>query len=384
MAWNEPGDNGNNGGSKDPWGNNNDGPPDLDEALKRFQERFGGLFGGGKGNGSGGAASAGGGPTLGSIGLLLGVIALIWGALGFYQIDQQEEAVVLRLGKYHETTGPGLHWNPRFIDSVNIENVTRVRAISHSAHMLTEDENIVDVALSVQYTVNDLQKYFLAIKNPEVSLQHATESSLRHVVGGSLMDEVLTAGREQISVEVQERLQAYVDLYQTGILVAKVNVEGTQPPEEVKEAFDDVIKAREDEVRSRNEAESYANKIVPEARGLAQRQLEEANAYKEQVVANSEGESERFEKLLAEYRKAPQVTRERLYLDAVQGVMSRSSKVMIDVEGGNNMLYLPLDKIVQQQNTTTSNESMRRIADEVERRITGSTTVTGTRRREGR
>ncbi|MEM8497014.1 MAG: FtsH protease activity modulator HflK [Pseudomonadota bacterium] len=381
MAWNEPGNNGN--GSKDPWGNNNDGPPELDEAWRRFKSSLDGIFGGS--GGSGGSTGAGGsGFTAGSFGVFALAVAIIWGASGFYQVDQQEEAVVLRFGVYLETNGAGLHWNPRFIDEVTRENVTKVRSISHSAHMLTEDENIVDVSLSVQYTVNDLQKFVLAIRDPERSLQHATESSLRHVVGGSGMDEVLTAGREQIATEVQARLQDYVDVYQTGILVAKVNIEGAQPPDEVKAAFDDVIKAREDEVRSRNEAEAYANQIVPEARGAAQRQLEEANAYKEQVIANSEGEAERFEKLLSEYRKAPQVTRERLYLDAVQEVMSKSSKVMVDVEGGNNLLYLPLDKIVQNSAAAGGQvDQIRSLTDQVVRQIKADS-QNAARRREGR
>ncbi len=381
MAWNEPGNNGN--GSKDPWGNNNDGPPELDEAWRRFKDRLDGIFGGGSG-GSGGASAGGSGFTAGSFGVFALAVAIIWGASGFYQVDQQEEAVVLRFGVYLETNGAGLHWNPRFIDEVSKDNVTKVRSISHSAHMLTEDENIVDVSLSVQYTVNDLKKFVLAIRDPERSLQHATESALRHVVGGSAMDEVLTAGREQIATEVQARLQNYVDVYQTGILVAKVNIEGAHPPDEVKAAFDDVIKAREDEVRSRNEAEAYANKIVPEARGAAQRQLEEANAYKEQVVANAEGEAERFEKLLAEYRKAPQVTRERLYLDAVQEVMSNSSKVMVDVEGGNNLLYLPLDKLVQNSSGVgSSTDQLRSLTDQVVRQIKADS-QNAARRREGR
>lgn len=380
MAWNEPGNNGN--GSKDPWGNNNnEGPPDLDEALKKFQERLGGIFGS---SGGGSGSGNGSGFTAGSFGVFFVAILIVWGISGFYQVDQQEEAVVLRLGVYHGTNGAGLHWNPRFIDKVTVGNVTKVRSISHSAHMLTEDENIVDVSLSVQYTVNDLRNFTLEVRDPERSLQHATESALRHVVGGSAMDEVLTAGREQIAVDVQTRLQDYVDLYQTGIQVAKVNIEGAHPPDEVKAAFDDVIKAREDEVRSRNEAESYANKVVPEARGNAQRQLEEANAYKEQVVANSEGEAERFEKLLTEYRKAPQVTRERLYLDSVQKVMSKSSKVMIDVEGGNNMLYLPLDKIVQQSSSSSLNDRERRqITDQVIQQIKADG-LSNSRRREGR
>lgn len=379
MAWNEPGNNGN--GSKDPWGNN-DGPPELDEAFKKLQERMGGLFGGGSG-GSGGNAS--GGPSAASFGVFLAAVLILWAFAGFYQVDQQEQAVVLRLGTYHQTNGAGLHWNPRLIDKVQIENVTKVRTISHSALMLTEDENIVDVSLSVQYNVRDLKSFVLDVRDPEISLRHATESSLRHVVGGSIMDDVLTSGRESIAIEVQTRLQEYVDLYATGIQVFKVNIEDSQPPQQVKAAFDDVIKAREDEVRFTNEAEAYANDIIPIARGLAQRQLEEANAYKERVTANSEGEAERFEKLLSEYRKAPQVTRERLYLDAVEEVMSSSSKVMVDVEGGNNMLYLPLDKIIgqQQPRAGTAAVDIRDLTNQVVNEINRGT-QRSSRRREGR
>ena len=381
MAWNEPGNNGN--GSKDPWGNGDDGPPDLGEAFKRFQDKLG--LGG---NGGSGGSSNGAGLGGGSLAVFAVVGLLLWAAMGLYQVDQQEEAVVLRLGVYHSTSGAGLHWNPPLIDSVTKINVTKVRSISHAAHMLTEDENIVDVALSVQYTVNDPKSFLLDIRAPEISLKHATESALRHVVGGSAMDEVLTAGREQISIDVEARLQRYVDLYQTGILIAKVNIEDTQPPEEVKAAFDDVIKAKEDEVRERNQAESYANKIIPESRGQAQRQLEEANAYKERVVARSEGEAARFEKLLAEYRKAPKVTRQRLYIDAVEGVMKNSSKVMVDVEGGNNMMYLPLDKIVSQPSqsataTMGSVQDLRTLTNQVVQQIKADSQAAA-RRREGR
>lgn len=382
MAWNEPGK---NGGQKDPWGGGDQGPPDLDEALKRFQERLGGIFGGG---GGGGAASAGG-PSAASFVVFLVVAFLIWVAMGVYQVDQQERAVVLRLGVYHSTETPGLHWNPKFIDDVTVENVTRVRSHSHSAHMLTEDENIVEVTLSVQYTIADLKNFLLEIAGPESTLADATESALRHAVGGSKMDQVLTAGREQLGIEVQQRLQNYLDAYLSGIQVAQVNIERTNPPAEVQAAFDDVIKAREDEVRSKNEAEAYANGIIPEARGQARRQIEEANAGKDRAIAESEGEAARFEQLLSEYKKAPEVTRERLYLAAMQSVMENTSKVMIDSEGGNNLLYLPLDKIIQSTNSgaTSNNMSisesgMRQLTDSVLQRI--RTDNAQSRRRESR
>jgi membrane protease subunit HflK len=298
MAWNEPG-----GGSnkpKDPWsggGGGDQGPPDLDEALKKLQEKLGGLFGGGKGGGGGGGISA---PGLS--GAMLAVVAagavLVWALMGFYQVDQQERAVVLRFGEYHDTVQPGLEWNPPMIDEIIKVNTTKVRSASFREIMLTQDENIVEVNLSVQYVIDDPEKFVLRVRDPERSLQHATQSALRHVVGGTAMDLVLTEGRAQIGIEVQQRLQSYLDSYETGIRVSKVNVDDSQPPSQVQAAFDDVIKAREDEERVKNEAQAYANGIIPEARGQAQRQFEEAGAYKEQVVANADGEAYRFNKLL--------------------------------------------------------------------------------------
>jgi len=344
MAWNEPG----GGKQKDPWGGGDQGPPDLDEAFKKFREKLnsllGGRSGGGGGGGNGGVALSGN--LLATI--VIG-IALIYGALGFYQLDQQERAVVLRLGKYLETVKPGLHWNWPGIDQITKVNVTKVQSVSHRSVMLTEDENIVDVAISVQYRVADPQNYVLRVKSPEASLEQATESALRHAVGGALMGQIITEGREQIAVQVQERLQQYLDAYQTGIQVAKVNIEDAHAPAQVQEAFDDVTRAKEDRERLKNEAETYANGIIPEARGRARRQIEEANAYRDQVVARAEGEAARFEKLATEYRKAPEVTRQRLYIDAIQSVLSSNNKVLVDVQGGNNVLYLPLDKIMGSQ-----------------------------------
>ncbi len=361
MAWNEPG-----GNNQDPWGGNrgNDGPPDLDEALKKFQEKLGGLFGGG----SGGSSSGFGGAIFG---IILVVVVVIYGLLGIYQVNQQERAVVLRLGVYAETKGPGLHWNPPLIDIVKTVNVTKVRLHSSKGLMLTEDLNIVEVNLSVQYSIADAQSFVLQVRDPERSLIQATESALRHVVGSTGMHQVLTEGRENIAIEVKARIQEYVDSYGTGVHIETVNVEDTNPPREVQAAFDDVNKAREDEERVQNEAQTYSNGIIPEARGKAQRVIEEATAYREEVIARATGESKRFEQRLVEYKKAPQVTRERLYLDAVQQVMANSSKIMIDVEGGNNMLYLPLDKMVSQSSAVVkpiqdlSPDALREISDRV-------------------
>ncbi len=343
MAWNEPGG---NGKQKDPWGGGggDQGPPDLDEAFRKFQQKLNGLFGKGGGGGSGGGVS---GPSAGVFGLLVLAIVVAWAAFGIYKIDEQERGVILRFGRYLDTVNPGLQWNPPWIDDVTKVNVTKVRSTTHRALMLTEDENIIEVALSVQYTVNLPKDFVLEVRNPERSLGHATESALRHVVGSAEMHQVLTEGRAEIAIQVRTRLQGYLDNYKTGIQVTGINIEETKPPDAVLAAFDDVIKAREDEERLKNEAESYKNGIVPEARGQAQRQLEEANAYRDRVIARAEGETNRFEKLLTEYQKAPQVTRQRLYLDTLESVMANSSKVLVDIEGGNNLLYLPLDKIMQ-------------------------------------
>ena len=381
MAWNEPG--GGKNDSRDPWGGGGDqGPPDLDEALKKLQEKLGGLFGGGSSSGS-----SGGGLSKSTIGIIALVAILVWGLMGVYQIDEQERGVVLRFGKFHETVQPGLQWNPPLIDSVTVVNTTKVRSTSFTEIMLTQDENIVEVRLSVQYEILDPEKFVLKVRDPERSLQHATQSALRHVVGGTSMDLVLTTGRAQIGVDVHERLQNYVDMYGTGIDVQKVTVDESKPPTQVQAAFDDVIKAREDEERVKNEAQAYANGIVPEARGAAQRQIEEASAYKEQVIANAQGEASRFNQLLAEYRKAPEVTRERLYLDAVQEVFTQTNKVMVDVEGGNNVMYLPLDKMATQggaiagaRDTRVNSSNIRELTDAVMEQLRRDAAATGTRR----
>ena len=335
MSWN-----GND--NKDPWGRN-DSPPEIDEVIKKVREKVDSIFGGG----SSGGSSAGGGFSKKFVTFALTAIALAYIGLGIYQVEEAERSVVLRLGEFSEIKGPGLRWNPPIIDQVDVVDVVRVRPHRHDALMLTKDENIVAVTVSVQYQIADPRKYVLDIRDADASLVQATESALRHVVGGSIMDDALTTGRELIAQEVKTRLQRYLNKYNTGLEVVIVNIEDSSPPNQVQEAFDDVIKAREDEVRARNEAETYANGLVPEARGEAQRMLQDAEAYKEQVISEAEGDATRFNLLLAEYQKAPDVTRNRLYLDSIQGVMSNSTKVMIDVEGGNNILYLPLDKIAE-------------------------------------
>lgn len=377
MAWNESG-----GGDKDPWGNRGDqGPPDLDEAIRKLQGQLSGLFGGGKGSTGG----SGGGISAGSISLLLIVLAGLYVFSGVYQVDEQERGVVFRFGKLMEQeVTPGLHWNPPLIDQVQLVNVTQVQSHSHQASMLTKDENIVDISLTVQWVIASAADYLINVRDPKKSLDQATESALRHVAGSSTMDQVITDGREAIAIEVQERLRTYLTSYGTGIDITKVNIDRSAPPVQVQDAFNDVQKAKEDQQKFINQATAYSQQVVPEARGKAQRQLEEAQAYRDRVIARSEGEAERFEKLLNEYSIAKQVTRDRLYIDALENVFKNASKVMVDVEGGNNMMYLPLDKLTQQSGSNASNvdvTALRREMEQLRRDVSSSRTNINNRNR---
>ncbi|MDM1707361.1 FtsH protease activity modulator HflK [Thiopseudomonas alkaliphila] len=359
MAWNEPGGNSNKN-DQDPWGKprsgkdkNKDrqGPPDLDEAFRKLQDNVTSIFGKKKSGGNGGGGGRKG-PGSSKTVFLLGGLLLVgfWLTQAVYSVDEQEQAVILRLGKYHETVGAGLHIYFPPIDRKYQTNVTRERAYSKQGQMLTEDENIIEVPLTVQYKISNLEDFVLRVDQPEISLQHATDSALRHVVGSTAMDQVLTEGREVLAEETKVRLQRFLDQYQTGITVTQVNVQNAQAPREVQEAFDDVIRAREDEQREKNQAETYANGVVPEARGQAQRILEDANGYRDEVIARAEGEAQRFNQLVAEYRKAPEVTRQRLYIETMQDVLGNTSKVLMSGDQGkNSLLYLPLDKMLQEQ-----------------------------------
>jgi len=384
MAWNEPGNNNN-----DPWGgrnrnknSGNDGPPDLDEIIRKT---FGRFFGGGGPRGGNNNSSSASFVVV----VVLVLLVLFYFIKGIGIVNEQERAVVLRLGEYKETRGPGFRWNPPFIDKVFTENVTQVRTWSTKEQMLTKDLNIVDIKLSVQFSIDSAEDFVLNTKNPEQSLQQASFSALRHVAGSTVMHEVLTEGRSRIAVEVEERLQSYLTSYTTGINVQKVNIEETNPPKEVQGAFDDVIKAREDEERYKNEAQAYANDVIPRARGRAQRMVEEASAYRDQVVARAEGEADRFKALLTEFRKAPAVMRERLYLDMMEDVLTNSSKVLVDVEGGNNLMYLPLDKLIESNKSVSRavqtpadlDELAARVAERLQFENQPSSTL---RRREGR
>ncbi len=350
MPWNSPGD---DNKDKDPWGQNsgNQGPPDLDDVFRNLSKKFGGIFGGGS---SSGGSGSDGKPIL--LFILVAAIAL-WGLydkFGFYVVKQAERGVELRFGEFQEITSAGLNWHLPFpIETVEIVNVDEVREVSNRTSMLTQDENIVEVSLEAQYKIGDAKDYVFNVRDPDQTVKDAMESALREIVGKSNIDFVLFEGRAQISSVTRELLQEILDSYTSGIFIQKVNLERSVPPDEVKAAFDDAIKSREDYNRFIKEAEAYANSILPQARGEAARLLQEADAYRDRVIANSEGEAKRFLKLLAEYEKAPDVTRERLYLESLESVYMNSNKVLMDVEGGNNFLYLPLDQIIKQRALTS-------------------------------
>ena len=375
MAWNESG-----GDDKDPWGNRgNQGPPDLDEAIRKLQGQLSGLFGGkGSSNGGGGVK----GPSQGMIWLGVLALAALYVFAGIYQVDEQERGVVFRFGQVQpELKTAGLKWNFPIVDRVELVNVTQVQSHNHQALMLTKDENIVDVSLTVQWVIDDAAAYLVNVREPKRSLSQATESALRHVAGSATMNEVITDGREAIAIEVEDRLQRYLKSYGTGIQVTKVNIDRSAPPVQVQDAFNDVQKAKEDRQRFVNQATAYAQQVVPEARGRAQRQIEEAQGYRDRVIARSDGEAQRFEKLLFEYKRAPEVTRDRLYIDALENVFKNSSKVMVDVEGGNNMMYLPLDKMTQRAPEVTLDRDVVRAAVEELRRELSNNRSTTTRGR---
>ncbi|RBI69572.1 FtsH protease activity modulator HflK [Vreelandella sulfidaeris] len=369
MAWNEPGGGnqhdpwssggrrggkdgdgnrgGNNGGNNGNKGGNNQGPPDLDEALKKFQDKLNNMLGGGKKGG--GKKSGGGGDKnrnpFALPGLLIIVALAIWAAMGFYLVDQSERGVVLRFGEFQGIVEPGLQWNPPLIDDVRMVNVTRVRSLSQTQSMLTRDENIVEVEISAQYQVANPRNFVLNVRDPAVSIENALDSALRHVVGGTDMIDILTSGREILGSSVASRLQSYLDNYGAGIRLQTINIESTSAPAPVIDAFDDVIRAREDRQRTINQGIAYANAIIPEAQGQAQRIVEQGQGYRESVVAEAQGQANRFNSLLSEYGNAPEIMRERMYLDTMEEVFGNSPKVLLDVSENAPLMYLPLDQM---------------------------------------
>lgn len=348
----------------------NQGPPDLEEVWRDFNQRLAGLFGGKRApRGSGEGGGGGGGPRLpefpfkqlgGGIGALLALVAVIWMASGLYTVDANQRAVVLRLGEYVQTTDPGLRWRlPYPFESHEIVDLTGVRTVEvgyrgsernkvlRESLMLTDDENIINIQFAVQYVLSSPENYVFNNRFPDESVGQAAETAMREIVGKSRMDFVLYEGREEIAATAHELMQRILDRYETGILISRVTMQNAQPPEQVQASFDDAVKAGQDKERQKNEGEAYANDVIPRARGTASRLIEEANAYRERVLASAEGEASRFSQILAEYGRAPEVTRERMYLETMQEVMSKSSKVMVDAKGSGNLLMLPLDKLIQ-------------------------------------
>lgn len=347
MAWNEPGN------DKDPWGGRqgSEGPPDLDEVVKDLRRKLGGLFG----RRGGGEDSGSGGPLLGGvgIGMVLLLTLAIWLASGIYIIEPAERGLVLHFGAFKKLTHPGPNWHiPYPVEQVLKVNVDQISSFRHKAQMLTRDENIVDVELTVQSRIQDAVDYEFQDQNPDKTIQDATETAVREVIGKNKLDFILTEGRSAIAEQIKEGIQTLLNQYKTGLVATSVNMQPAKPPEAVKSAFDDAIKAREDKERQENEAQAYANEVVPKARGAAARRLSDAEAYRDRRIAESEGEANRFGAVLTEYEKAPNVTRQRLYLETVEAVLGKTGKVIMDVKGGNNLTYLPLDRIIERAGTT--------------------------------
>ncbi|MFS6934400.1 FtsH protease activity modulator HflK [Klebsiella oxytoca] len=360
MAWNQPG---NNGQDRDPWGSSNNqggnsggngnkggreqGPPDLDDIFRKLSKKLGGL-GGGKGGLGGGSGSQGPRGPMG--GRIVGIVAvaavIIWAASGFYTIKEAERGVVTRFGKFSHLVEPGLNWKPTFIDNVQAVNVESVRELAASGVMLTSDENVVRVEMNVQYRVTDPERYLFSVTSADDSLRQATDSALRGVIGKYTMDRILTEGRTVIRSDTQRELEETIRPYNMGITLLDVNFQTARPPEEVKAAFDDAIAARENEQQYIREAEAYTNEVQPRANGQAQRILEEARAYKTQTVLEAQGEVARFAKILPEYKAAPEITRERLYIETMEKVLSHTRKVLVN-DKGSNLMVLPLDQMLK-------------------------------------
>lgn len=345
MAWND------SGNGKNPWdrGRRDEGPPDLDKILRDWQKRFNSLFGG-RGGGRGGGQSSSAGPSRSALVGILIIILAGWAATGLYRVNADERGVVLRFGSYQATTPPGLRWHlPAPIESVEKVNISQIIPFSQQTRMLTSDENIVVVDLVVQYQKADPVSYLFNVRDPDATLSDISESAIREVVGKSNVDFVLLEGRAEIAQRTQALIQETLDEYGAGIVVTKAALQDTNFPAQVEAAVQDAIKAREDRERLAFEAQSYANDILPKARGEAVRRLQDSEAYKARVIADADGEASRFEQLLTEYEKAPSVTRERLYLEAIEDVFASSSKVLLDAEGSGNLVYLPMDKLLEQR-----------------------------------
>ena len=342
MAWNEP-------GNKDPWGRKKNNSS-LDGVIKDFKKIIDDLLGG-KGNSIPPSSQK-------SAGFLSAIILVIYLLSGIYIVNDGERGVVLQFGGFNEITMPGPHWYPRFIQAVEIVDVSNLRSVQQKAVMLTEDENIVSISFAIQYDIKDASDFIFNLREPDTTVSQAGESAIREVMGQNTMDYIITEGRTGVAADTKKLLQSVLDSYGAGVNIQTLNILEAQPPEQVQDAFSDAIKAREDEQRYINEAEAYRNEIIPLARGEAKQMLEQAIAYRVKLINAAEGEASRFTQLFNEYKKAPGVTKERLYIEAVQSVLSNSSKVMIDIEGGNNLMYLPLDQLINNNKQPSNNNEM--------------------------
>jgi len=359
MAWNDPGRN------RNPWGNRPDrGAADLDEALRNLQRKITEIFGGGRGSGGDGGASGPGDAAMRGFGI--GTVALVllavWAATGLYKVDAAERAVVTRFGKYIETTEPGLRWHlPWPIEARQIVNVESVEGFSDQTRMLTSDENLVDINIAVQYRRAEPVSFVFNVRDPEATLNEVSESAIREIVGHSTLDFVLEAGRQEITAKTRELVQRTLDSYKTGIEVTTVNLQGVSVPEQVQSSQRDAIKAREDRERLALEAQAYANDILPKAKGSAARQMEDSLAYKARIVADAEGEAQRFMLLLPAYERNPAVTRQRLYYETMEEVFANSNKVLVDTKGTGNMLYVPLEKMLERRKPALTLDEQRQV-----------------------
>jgi modulator of FtsH protease HflK len=370
MAWNEPG--GNSGGKRNPWGGGNkpdQGPPDLDEVIRNLQRRLSALFGG---VGSGGGRTSGSSPGRGfGIGTIVLVLLTIWAFTGLYQVDAAERGIILRFGKHVATTMPGLRWHmPWPIETKQIVNIQTIESFTEQTRMLTSDENMVDINMEVQYRRANALDYAFNVFKPDDTLKEVSESAIREVVGRSKLDGVLESGRQDIVARTKELIQRTLDAYKIGLEVTTVNLQDVRVPNEVAPAQADAIKAREDRDRLSLAAQAYANDLIPRARGNTVRQKQDAQAYRSRLIANAEGEADRFLKLLTEYERAPAVTRERLYIETMERVLQKSKKVILDTEGTGNLVYLPIDKLLEQSRRAPRSDA------ESTMTIEGTTTTT--------
>ncbi len=362
MPWNESGD---DKPKKDPWGNskkpdNQNGPPDLDEALKQLKNKLNALLGGKKANknafSGGGSSSNDDGFNI-TKGLIIGLVSLvliIWALSGIFIVSPAERGIILRLGKYTSDVGPGPHWIPRFIDTNYLVNVQRVDSYSYSSEMLTRDENIVSVSVAVQYRIANARDFLFNVTNPKSSLEQATASALRQVIGNTTLDEILTTGRETVRQDVEKQLQDILKRYNTGILIVDVNLQPAKPPEQVTDAFDDAIKAREDEQTYINKANAYERQVSAEAQGTSARLIQEAEAYRKEVILQAQADIANYLALLPQYQKSPSLTRERMYLGAMQQILGSTTKILLDQKSGSNLIYLPLQDILNSGGKKTS------------------------------